>query len=212
MFMTIHVSSCHNSPFAIRLSIFLNYRTLLTMEPHHTVNPLLDFSRIVRNYIPSIPMPTASRAPRPVFAGSFMPSALLSTSPAPPIMTKRRGSSGSGVSASDCRACNAGQLDMDDVFGSDEDGGVLALAAAKNRTSSHTSYPGVADGDLMLSRWDESRDHGDSSLARRLLFLGYSMGLHIWDCSSLGDSQSVGFGLGTRRLRGSFACSVIVQG
>jgi hypothetical protein len=82
---------------------------------------------------------------------------------------------------------------MDDVFGSDEeDGGVLAPAAAKNRTSSHTSYPGVADGDLMLwSKWDESRDHGDSSLARRLLFLGYSMGLQIWDCSSLGSVSEI---------------------
>src|ERR1700728_3933714 len=79
------------------------------------------------------------------------------------------------------------------MFWSDEeDGGVHVPVAAKNRTSSHTSYPGVADRDLiLLSRWDESRDHSDSSLARQLLFLGYSMGLQIWDCTILGSVSGI---------------------
>jgi len=76
-----------------------------------------------------------------------MLSALLSTSPTPP-MTKRRDNSGSGVNTSDWRAHNVGQLTTDDVFGSnEEDGGVLAPAAVRNCTSSH---PGVADGDPIL--------------------------------------------------------------
>jgi len=47
---------------------------------------------------------------------------------------------------------------------------------------------GVADGDLILwLRWDKLRDHSESLLARRLLFLGYLVGLQIWDCTSLGS-------------------------
>jgi hypothetical protein len=31
----------------------------------------------------------------------------------------------------------------------------------------------------------------ENKLARRLLFLGYSMGLHIWDCTNLGTVSEI---------------------
>jgi hypothetical protein len=110
----IHMSSfhCYSTPkFAVSSyshwsippgfhSVHLD--SLLTPERSHSELTMLEnFSRTVRNYIPSsIPIPTASPAPRHVFrpisVRIFMPSTLLSTSPAPPPdMTKRRGSSGS---------------------------------------------------------------------------------------------------------------------
>ena len=156
---------------------------------------LENFSRTVRNYVPSsIPIPTAAPAPphvsRPVSVGNFMPSTLLSTSPASPAINKRRGSSGSGVGTNDWRARNAGQFGMgglDDVFGSDEEDVVIDNARG---ALSNTSYPGVTDGDpIHWSRWDQLLD--ESKLARRLLFLGYSMGLQIWDCTNLGAVSEI---------------------
>jgi hypothetical protein len=163
---------------------------------------LENFSRTVRNYVPSsIPIPTAAPAPprvsRTISVGSFMPSTLLSTSPASPAMSKRRGSGGTGVLSmtNDWRSRNATQFGMgglDDVFGSDEEEeGEELVPPFGRRVSSNTEYPGVADGDPILwSRWDELR--GDSTqFARRFLFLGYSMGLQIWDCTSLGSVSEI---------------------
>jgi hypothetical protein len=126
-----------------------------------------------------------------------MSSALLSTSPAPlPDMTKHRGSTGSGVSANDWRARGSGQFGLDDVFRWDEEeeGGIDAIQAvpARRASSSNTSYPGVTDGDpIRWSRWDELRDTNSPLLVRRLSFLGYSMGLQIWDCTSLGAVEEI---------------------
>jgi hypothetical protein len=79
---------------------------------------------------------------------------------------------------------------LDDVFGSDDEEGVVGAPVHRIRASSTTSYPGVADGDPILwSRWDELR--GDDGVVRRLLFLGYSMGLQIWDCTSLGSVSEI---------------------
>ena len=154
---------------------------------------LESFSRTVRNYVPSsIPIPKAGPAPphvsRPISVGSFMPSTLLSTSPASPAAFKRRGSN--GINTNDWRARNAGQFGMDDVFGSDEEEAVDVTPARGQRAYSNTSYPGVADGDPILwSRWDQLRD--DCKLERRLLFLGYSIGLQIWDCTNLGSVSEI---------------------
>ena len=121
-----------------------------------------------------------------------MPSALLYTSPAPPPdMTIRQGSSGSGVSTNDWRARGSGQFGFDDVFRSDEEEevgiDVIPTAPVRRASSSNTSYPGVTDGDpIRWSRWDELRDTNSPLLVRRLLFLGYSKGLQIWDCTTLG--------------------------
>ena len=76
---------------------------------------------------------------------------------------------------------------LDDVFGSDEEEVVVDPARG---ALSNTSYPGVADGDPVLwSRWDQLLDK--NKLARRLLFLGYSMGLQIWDCTNLGAVSEI---------------------
>jgi hypothetical protein len=111
-------------------------------------------------------------------------------------MTKCRGSSGSGVRANDWRARGTGQFRLDDVFPSDEEeeGGIDGIPAAPARRASslNASYPGVTDGDsIHWLRWDELRDTNTPSLVRRLLFLSYSMGLHIWDCTSLGAVEEM---------------------
>jgi hypothetical protein len=125
-------------------------------------------------------------------------------------MTKCRGSSGSGVSATDWRTRESGQFELDDVCRSDEEeeGGidVIPAAPARRASSSNTSYPGVMDVDpIRWSRRDELRDANSPLLVRWLLFLGYSMGVQIWDCTRW-------FGLGTRYVRGRFVSSVAVQG
>jgi hypothetical protein len=93
-----------------------------------------------------------------------------------------------GISTNDWRARNVSQFGMaglDDVFGSDEEDGVVGEALShRMQVPSNTSYPGAADGDPILwSRWDVLRDEN----LKRLLFLEYSTGLQIWDCTNLGS-------------------------
>ena len=57
-------------------------------------------------------------------------------------------------------------------------------------TLAATSYPGVAEGDpnpILWLRWDELRV---DCVRRRLLFLGYSMGLRIY-CSISGSVSEI---------------------
>lgn len=83
---------------------------------------------------------------------------------------------------------------LSDVFGSDDEEDERQIVGGqpvfeRHTTLPATSYPGAADGDPILwSRWDELRA---GSNARRLLFLGYSVGLQIWDCSCLGSVSEI---------------------
>jgi len=74
---------------------------------------------------------------------------------------------------------------LDDVFGSgEEDGVAVEDLSHRMEVSSNISYPRAADRDPFLwSRWDVLRDQN----VKRLLFLGYSTGLQIWDCTNLGS-------------------------
>ena len=75
-----------------------------------------------------------------------------------------------------------------DVFGSDDkESEVVGPLAHEMQASSNTSYRGASDEDNILwSRWDKLRGFdGAVDNMRRLLFLGYSMGLQIWDCTNL---------------------------
>lgn len=63
--------------------------------------------------------------------------------------------------------------------------GAPALGTRSSSNASNTSYPGANNGDAILwSRWDQLRD---GTGTRRLLFLGYSTGLQVWDCTKLGS-------------------------
>lgn len=54
-----------------------------------------------------------------------------------------------------------------------------------------TAYPGLDSGDPILwSRFDDL-PLAHSSKTRTLLFLGYDLGLQIWDCTSLGSVTEV---------------------
>ena len=109
---------------------------------------------------------------------------------------QRTESSGSGINTIDFRTRNLNQVNtglvgLDEVFGSDEeDENIAGPPEMSRRTLSATSYPGVGDGDMILwSRWDELRE--DFTHSRRLLFLGYSSGLQIWDCTNLGSVSEI---------------------
>lgn len=113
-----------------------------------------------------------------------MPSTLPSTLPA-----LNRPESSSGIGVTDYKAPNIGLGGLDEVFGSDEDETAFAPPIVR-RPLSATSYPGVGEGDMILwSRWDELRVEATHS--KRLLFLGYSSGLQIWDCTCLGSVSEI---------------------
>jgi hypothetical protein len=170
---------------------------------------LENFSRTVRNYVPSsipIPTPAPPRVSRPISVGSFTPSQpLLSTAPmaattSPPGHIRR--GSGAHINTHEWTTRNHGQFGvttgaLDDVFGSDDDGengsaAPIAAASGGRRLSfsgnTNTSYPvvstdGPGGGDPILwSRWDQL---SASPIPKRLLFLGYTRGLQIWDCTNL---------------------------
>ncbi|KAG8218093.1 hypothetical protein J3R82DRAFT_3608 [Butyriboletus roseoflavus] len=165
----------------------------------HTRSPVLarqptmleNFSRTVRNYVPtSIPVPTAAPSPprvsRPVSFGNFMGVNLghslshsterESSAESPSDRRRMRQSPSqhfSGVKASlldspDAQMAILGPEDGDVVHGNH----LL------------TEYPTVAEGDNVLwSRWDSIPQ--PNSKPRRVLFLGYSYGFQVWDCTNL---------------------------
>ncbi|KAH0839378.1 hypothetical protein J3R83DRAFT_75 [Lanmaoa asiatica] len=171
----------------------------------HTRSPVLarqptmleNFSRTVRNYVPtSIPVPTAAPSPprvsRPVSFGSFMganqghspshsaeresladsPSdrRIVHHSPSQPFSRTRR----SLVDSPDAQMETLGPEDGDVIHGNH----LL------------TGYPTVAEGDNVLwSRWDSLPQ--PSSKPRRVLFLGYSSGFQMWDCTNLASVSEV---------------------
>lgn len=78
---------------------------------------------------------------------------------------------------------------LSEVFGSDDEDENESAVSIERRTLS-TTYPGVGEGDMILwSKWDQLRV--DFIHSRRLLFLGYSSGLQIWDCTNLGSVSEV---------------------
>jgi hypothetical protein len=80
------------------------------------------------------------------------------------------------------------------VFGSDdEESEVVGPLAHEMRASSNTSHRGASDEDNILwSRWDKLRGvDGAVYNMRRLLFLGYSTGLQIWDCTNLASVTEI---------------------
>lgn len=125
-----------------------------------------------------------------------MPSALLSTPTSPTANVKRRGSNAPGVTGANkwrlshnAATGQFGMAGLSDVFGSDEEEERQAPVSERHGTSAATLYPGVANGDPILwSRWDEL---WANSAWRRLLFLSYSVGLQIWDYSSLGSVPEI---------------------
>ena len=80
------------------------------------------------------------------------------------------------------------------MFGSDDkESEVVGPLAHEMRAASNTSYRGASDEDNILwSRWDKLRGvDGAVDNMRRLLFLGYSTGLQIWDCTNLGSVTEI---------------------
>lgn len=179
----------------------------------HTRSPVLareptmleNFSRTVRNYVPtSIPVPVSAPSPprvsKPVSFGSFMaPPGASSLSPGPPgprtpiVSPTTRKPLGTGLIGnqqtwgmrSGAQVDSAG-VDEPAIFGSeDEDcessfSGELPL----------TTYPTAAEGDsIMWSRWDTLVENGSGP--RRILLLGYTTGLQIWDCTILGSVAEI---------------------
>ncbi|KIJ59762.1 hypothetical protein HYDPIDRAFT_177705 [Hydnomerulius pinastri MD-312] len=153
---------------------------------------LENFSRTVRNYVPtSIPVPTAAPSPprvsRPVSFGSFM-GANLGAPSTPPAITPgsdRRRSRALGTHPS-TRAKGA-HRDSTEVevtlFGSEDED-------ASPENPRLTAYPTVGEGDAILwSRWDTIAQL--NSKPRRVLFLGYSTGFQMWDCTDLASVSEV---------------------
>ncbi|KAG1733244.1 uncharacterized protein EDB91DRAFT_1149677 [Suillus paluster] len=176
----------------------------------HTRSPVLareptmleTFSRTVRNYVPtSIPVPASAPSPprvsKPVSFGSFMappgPSSLSPPGPKIPIVSPTaRKPLGTGIDGnrSTWRMRTGGQLDSADVnepaiFGSEDEDSETTFS-----DQPLTTYPTAAEGDsIMWSRWDTLIENG--SRPRRILILGYTNGLQIWDCTILGSVSEI---------------------
>ncbi|KAF8838160.1 hypothetical protein BDN67DRAFT_991441 [Paxillus ammoniavirescens] len=151
---------------------------------------LENFSRTVRNYVPtSIPVPTAAPSPprvsRPVSFGSFM-GANLGPSNSPvtgrniPASDRHRHRATESQPSSRVKEAPDGEAT---VFGSeDEDVPPDNLRL--------TAYPTVGEGDTILwSRWDTLTQR--NSKPRRVLFLGYSSGFQMWDCTNLASISEI---------------------
>ncbi|KAG2124997.1 hypothetical protein BD769DRAFT_1358492 [Suillus cothurnatus] len=153
---------------------------------------LENFSRTVRNYVPtSIPVPASAPSPprvsKPVSFGSFMaPSWLFeSDSTGKPL--------GAGLIGNQqtWRMKSGAQLDSADVdepagFGSEDEDCESSFSGDQPLTT----YPTAAEGDsIMWSRWDTLIENG--SRPRRILLLGYTTGLQIWDCTTLGSVSEI---------------------
>ncbi|KAG1787184.1 uncharacterized protein HD556DRAFT_1410590 [Suillus plorans] len=173
----------------------------------HTRSPVLareptmleNFSRAVRNYVPtSIPVPASAPSPprvsRPVSFGSFMAPPGASTSPKIPIVSPTaRKPLGAGPigNQQNWRMRPGAKLDSADddehaIFGSDDEDCESAFSGDQPLTT----YPTAAEGDsIMWSRWDTLIENG--SRPRRILLLGYTTGLQIWDCTILGSVSEI---------------------
>lgn len=177
----------------------------------HTRSPVLSreptmletFSRTVRNYVPtSIPVPTSAPSPprvsKPVSFGSFMaPPGASSLSPPGPTIpivaqtTSNPLATGLIGNQQTWRMRTGAQLDSADVdepaiFGSDDEDGGTSFSGDQPLAT----YPTAAEGDsITWSRWDTLIENG--SRPRRILLLGYTTGLQIWDCTILGSVSEI---------------------
>lgn len=177
----------------------------------HTRSPVLareptmleNFSRTVRNYVPtSIPVPASAPSPprvsKPVSFGSFMapPGASSLSSPGPKIpivyqTTRKPLGAGLIGNQQTWRMRSGAQLDSADVdepaiFGSEDED------CESSFSGDHllTTYPTAAEGDSIIwSRWDTLIEN--DSRPRRILLLGYTTGLQIWDCTILGSVSEI---------------------
>ncbi|KAI0365441.1 hypothetical protein BV20DRAFT_954256 [Pilatotrama ljubarskyi] len=186
---------------------------LLDREP----TTLENFSRTIRNYVPSsIPIPTAAPSPprvsRPVSFGSFLTPSIAPTvrdrdrererdrnraaSGDMPDTWKRRGSDTSAAAdPRDERLRWPGQQQQLQYRGGDRDMPVFSLDDDPpededgNREEDRrvTRYPGV--GDTEEVRWAgwDVLADGEHGKPRSILMLGYPTGLQLWDCSNLGS-------------------------
>ncbi|KAG0698946.1 hypothetical protein DFH29DRAFT_1016474 [Suillus ampliporus] len=161
------------------------------------------FSRTVRNYVPtSIPVPASAPSPprvsKPVSFGSFMappgPSSLSPPGPKIPIVSPTASRPlGAGIIGNQptWRMRTGGQPDSADadepgIFGSEDEDSETTFS-----DQPLTTYPTAAEGDsIMWSRWDTLIENNVSS-SRRILFLGYTAGLQIWDCTILGSVSEI---------------------
>jgi len=177
----------------------------------HTRSPVLareptmleNFSRTVRNYVPtSIPVPASAPSPprvsKPVSFGSFMapPGSSSLTPPGPKIpavsqTTRKPLGAGLIGNQQTWRMKSGAQLDSADVdepagFGSEDEDCESSFSGDQPLTT----YPTAAEGDsIMWSRWDTLIENG--SRPRRILLLGYTTGLQIWDCTTLGSVSEI---------------------
>lgn len=177
----------------------------------HTRSPVLareptmleNFSRTVRNYVPTcIPVPASAPSPprvsKPLSFGSFMappgPSSLSPPGPKIPIVSPNtRMPLGAGPIGNQqtWRMRSGAQLDSADVdetaiFGSEDED----CESSFSGDQPVTTYPTAAEGDsIMWSRWDTLIENG--SRPRRILLLGYTSGLQIWDCTVLGSVSEI---------------------
>ncbi|KAH7923186.1 hypothetical protein BV22DRAFT_1015894 [Leucogyrophana mollusca] len=157
---------------------------------------LENFSRTVRNYVPtSIPVPIAAPSParvsRPVSFGSFLVPPGGATVGTP---TTHRGS-GSHTRRSSGQPTwrirggvqfDSAEVDDAAVFGSEDEDQESTFAGDQRLTS----YPTVGEGDtIMWSRWDTLSEL--TLKPQRLLFLGYSSGFQLWNCTNLGSVSEV---------------------
>lgn len=179
----------------------------------HTRSPVLareptmleNFSRTVRNYVPtSIPVPVSAPSPprvsKPVSFGSFMaPPGASSLSPGPPgprtpiVSPTTRKPLGAGLIGNQetWRMRSGAQLDsagVDEpaIFGSEDEDCESSFSGDQPLTT----YPTAAEGDsIMWSHWDTLVENGSGP--RRILLLGYTTGLQIWDCTILGSVSEI---------------------
>ncbi|KAF9237016.1 hypothetical protein BU15DRAFT_88909 [Melanogaster broomeanus] len=146
------------------------------------------FSRTVRNYVPtSIPVPTAAPSPprvsRPVSFGSFM-GVNLGASSSPSAGDRHRSRALGSQPSSRGKGLHSDSSEVDvTIFGSEDED----VAPENPRL---TAYPTVGEGDSILwSRWDSLAQL--NSKPRRVLFLGYSSGIQMWDCTNLASVSEV---------------------
>ncbi|KAI9464881.1 hypothetical protein HD554DRAFT_2026168 [Boletus coccyginus] len=159
---------------------------------------LENFSRTVRNYVPtSIPVPTAAPSPprvsMPVSFGKFMGANIGHSSPhsweresltGTPPSDRRRTRQSSGQLFSGARGSLVGSPEVKPTVLGSEDGDVI------HGNHRLTGYPTAAEGDSVLwSRWDSLPQ--PKSTTRRVLFLGYSSGFQMWDCTNLASVSEV---------------------
>ncbi|KAG2742106.1 hypothetical protein P692DRAFT_201871117 [Suillus brevipes Sb2] len=146
---------------------------------------LENFSRTVRNYVPtSIPVPASAPSPlwvlKPLSFGSFMaspgPSSVSLPGPKIPI-----------VSPTTRKPLGAGPIGNQQTWRMRPG---VQLDSADDISPWQLTYPKAAESDsIMWSCWDTLIENGSSP--RRILLLGYTTGLQIWDCTVLGSVSKI---------------------